>query len=147
MDDIVGQLLTQKYPFRFIDCIVDFEKGKNIVCKKNVTINEYFFNGHFPGNPVLPGVIISEALAQAAILLYKKSGMDEKNDKEYLLKKIQMEYLSKVLPGDSLYIHVEAEKMFSIGGIVNVKAKVNEKIVAKGKIIFGAVDKGGEANE
>lgn len=130
------QILPQEYPFLLIDRVLDLEEGKKIIALKNVTANEHFFVGHFPGQPVMPGVLILEAMAQAAIVLYAKSKHVEKNKVRYYFAKAEIKFKSPVVPGDQLRIEVKAEKMLSSGGIVNATAFVQDKIIAEAIIGF-----------
>ena len=89
--DVTGiqKLLPHRYPFLLVDRVVEFEHGKRVLAYKNVTINEPFFQGHFPGHPVMPGVLVIEALAQAGGLLYQLSQADnEKEGKVFYLVKV-----------------------------------------------------------
>ena len=133
--DFVGEMLPQKYPFRFVDTIVETDSESYIICKKNVTINEFFFQGHFPEEPIVPGVVIIETAAQAAILLYKSIFKDEKG-RIFLLKRTDFEFNSPVIPGDTLIIKITSVKIVESAGIVMAECSVNDVEVAKGKIIM-----------
>jgi len=141
----IQELLPQKYPFLFIDRVLaaDAEK-KKVTCLKNVTINDYFFAGHFPENPVMPGALIMEAMAQASILLYAviKPQIAEKRP-DYYLGKVEVKFLSVVRPGDQLILEAQGVKTFDQAGIVSVKALVNGKLVAEAQIMFGVKAKNG----
>ncbi len=140
-DDEVGRLLPQQYPFRFIDKIIDTDHATYITCLKNVTINEYFFSGHFPNNPVLPGAIIIETAAQSVILLYNQKYSKNSEYYNYLLKKCEMEFNKPVVPGDSIIFQAKTIKMVESAGIFEVKCFVKSEIVAKGKIVFAVVER------
>lgn len=135
----IQEILPQKYPFLFIDRVIDIdESGGKITCLKNLTINDYFFKGHFPDNPVLPGVIIIEALAQASILLFSVLKPDISARKpDYFLGKVEMKFLKPVRPGDQLILEIEKEKIISTAGIVKAVARVKDEISAQGRIVFG----------
>ncbi|WP_026375678.1 3-hydroxyacyl-ACP dehydratase FabZ [Aestuariibacter salexigens] len=102
-------LLPHRYPFLLVDRVTEFEPGKSIKAYKNITINEPCFNGHFPGKPIFPGVLILEGLAQAAGLLgFKTMG---NSDQLYLYAGIDNARFKKpVVPGDQLEFHVELVK-------------------------------------
>lgn len=137
----IREIMPQTYPFLFIDKVMNIIPGKMVRCRKNVSYNEWFFNGHFPDNPVMPGVLISEAAAQSAVLLYLSFCKSTADDIEILLKKIEFEYLKKVKPGDCLEIQIQAIKLTSIGGIVRAECFVENECVAKGNIVFGVIKK------
>ena len=140
----IRSLLPQKYPFLFIDRVVEFEEGKKIVCVKNVSGNEPVFVGHFPDFAIMPGVLIIEAMAQASIILFKKSLPTQQNDKNtvFLLASINNARFTKpVFPGDQLFIEIIVEKIVSKGAIVQATVKVEEKNVAKASLTFGIAEK------
>ncbi|MFM1897319.1 MAG: hypothetical protein RLZZ385_2393, partial [Pseudomonadota bacterium] len=100
----IKEYLPQRYPFLLVDRVVEMELGKSIVAYKNVTINEPFFNGHFPGKPIMPGVLIIEALAQAAGVLGFKS-QEKKPADGYLYYFVGADHVRlrrPVVPGDQL---------------------------------------------
>jgi len=130
------EILPQEYPFLLIDRVLELEEGKRIVAIKNVTVNENFFVGHFPGLPVMPGVLILEAMAQTAIVLYAKTKHVDKNKVRYYFAKAEIKFRAPVIPGDLLRIEVEPEKMLSTGGILKAKGLVDDKIVAEATIGF-----------
>jgi len=130
------EILPQEYPFLLIDRVLELEEGKRIVAIKNVTANENFFVGHFPGLPVMPGVLILEAMAQTAIVLYAKTKHVDKSKVRYYFAKAEVKFKAPVIPGDLLRIEVEPEKMLSTGGILKAKGMVDDKIVAEATIGF-----------
>ena len=139
----IRSLLPQKYPFLFIDKVIEFEEGKRIVCVKNVSGNEPVFVGHFPDFAIMPGVLIIEAMAQASIILFKKSLPTKKDrDEVFLLASVNNARFTKpVFPGDQLFVEISVEKIVSKGAIVQASAKVDEKAVAKATLTFGIADK------
>ncbi|HLE86599.1 MAG TPA: 3-hydroxyacyl-ACP dehydratase FabZ [Candidatus Brocadiaceae bacterium] len=140
----IRSLLPQKYPFLFIDRVVELEEGKKIVCVKNVSGNEPVFVGHFPDFAIMPGVLIIEAMAQASIILFRKSLPTQQNDKNtvFLLASINNARFTKpVFPGDQLFIEIIVEKIVSKGAIVQATVKVEEKTVAKASLTFGIAEK------
>ncbi len=132
--------IPHRYPFLLIDRVLemDIEKG-TIVAQKNVTINEGFFQGHFPGAPIMPGVLIIEALAQTGgILVHQRSNTDKI---AVLLTVDQAKFRRPVWPGDVLHLHCKGIRFSSKGGKVQAEARVEEKVVAEAIIGFALVDK------
>ena len=135
----IQKILPKTYQFLLIDRIEEFEPKKRILSLKNVSYNESFFAGHFPGTPVMPGVLIIEAMAQTAIIFFAKSYQAEmKKDLLYYLGKVEAKFMRPVFPGDQLKIVVEAIKILSTAAIVNATAFVQDKEVARGEIGFSA---------
>ncbi|MBU1045287.1 MAG: 3-hydroxyacyl-ACP dehydratase FabZ [Candidatus Omnitrophica bacterium] len=132
----IQEILPQEYPFLLIDRVLEIEENKRIVAIKNVTMNEHFFTGHFPSEPIMPGVLILEAMAQASIVLYAKSKHVEKSKVKYYFAKADIKWKSPVVPGDQLRIEVDAEKMLLAGGIMSAKALVGERVAAVATIGF-----------
>lgn len=131
------KILPQRMPFVMIDRVVEFEPGKKVVAVKNVTFNEDFFSGHFPGKPVMPGVLIIEAMAQSAIMLFYVKGFQESNNKSsYYLTASKIRFFYPVIPGDQLKIFIEPVKLISSAGIVKASAFVGDKEVASGELTF-----------
>ncbi|MGQ3686039.1 MAG: 3-hydroxyacyl-ACP dehydratase FabZ [Candidatus Loosdrechtia sp.] len=139
----IRSLLPQKYPFIFIDKVVEYEEGKRIICIKNVSCNEPVFVGHFPDFAIMPGVLIIEAMAQASIILFKKSlAVQNGNDTVFLLASIgNARFTKPVFPGDRLHIEITVEKIVSKGAIVQAIVKVDEKSAAKATLTFGIAEK------
>ena len=104
----IKKIIPHRYPFLLLDKVVQLEVNKRIVALKNVTVNEDFFNGHFPEKPVMPGVLIIEAMAQAGVILAKKSVDDIGKNKIIYFMSIEKAHFRKpVEPGDTLYLYVE----------------------------------------
>ena len=138
----VRELVPQKHPFLFIDKVTELQKETRIVCIKNISGNESFFAGHFPDFAIMPGVLIVEALAQASIILFKKSFDTEQNkDKVFLLASANVRFSKPVLPGDQLILEVDIEKVISSAAIVKGVAKVGDKVVTKATLSFGVANK------
>ena len=135
----IMEVLPQRYPFLFIDRVVAIDtEARTITCIKNFSINDYFFQGHFPGNPVVPGVILIEAMAQASILLYAALKPDvAANKPNYFLGRVETKFKKPVFPGDTLIIEVTASKILESSGIVEAKAKAEDDICAQATIAFG----------
>ena len=132
-------LLPHRYPFLLIDRVIELEGYRRAVGIKNVTINEPFFQGHWPGQPIMPGVMILEAMAQlAGLLLLRRL---ENTVKLAVLWSIDEVKLRRaVVPGDQLRIEIEATKVRDTLGRVQAKAKVNEAIVAEAVLTFTLID-------
>lgn len=122
-----------------IDRVTELEPGKKVVAVKNVSYNEEFFSGHFPSQPIMPGVLIIEAMAQASIiLLCSEKNSDSDKKLTYYLGSVKMRFLQPVTPGDQLIITIEPLKVLSAAAIVKAKACVLSKEVATGEISFVA---------
>ena len=135
----IQKILPHRYPFLLIDKITEMEEGKNITGIKNVTINEPFFQGHFPGNPIMPGVLITEALAQTGAVLLLS--LPENKGKLGVFTGINnFKFRRQVVPGDTLTLYAEL-LMYRHGmGKANVKATVDGEIAAMGEISFAVID-------
>ncbi len=134
----IMKILPHRYPFLLVDKIIDFEKGKRCVGVKSVTINEYFFQGHFPGKPVMPGVLIVEAMAQVGGVLMLASE-EHKGKLAYFMAANRIKFRKTVVPGDQLVIEVTSGKIRSKTGTVLTKAFVNGQIVAQAELMFALV--------
>ena len=131
--------LPHRYPFLLVDRVLDYQAGERIHAVKNVTINEPFFNGHFPRHPVMPGVLIIEALAQAAgILSVKTMGTARDEDSVFYFVGIDGARFKKpVFPGDVLNLHVELVRQ------MRGEAKVDGQVVAEAEFMASIVDRDG----
>ncbi|MDF1565648.1 MAG: 3-hydroxyacyl-ACP dehydratase FabZ [Deltaproteobacteria bacterium] len=106
--DRIREILPHRYPFLLVDRVSEVEPGKRLKAYKNVTANEPFFNGHFPERPVMPGVLICEAMAQAAALLaYETSHYEAAENHIYLMGMDDVRFRRPVIPGDRLELEVE----------------------------------------
>ncbi|MFZ2237360.1 MAG: 3-hydroxyacyl-ACP dehydratase FabZ [Dokdonella sp.] len=137
--DISGivKMLPHRYPFLLVDRVLAYEPCKTLVAIKNVTFNEHFFQGHFPGHPVMPGVLIIEALAQASGLLVQLSIAHNPDQKAlfYLVKVDKARFLQVVRPGDQLELHVEQKRMIRNMGQYHCQAKVDGRVVAEAELL------------
>mgnify|MGYP000129693984 CR=1 FL=1 len=139
--DINGimNVLPHREPFLFVDRIISLERGKRAVGIKNVTINDYFFKGHFPGKPVMPGVIIIEAMAQVGGVMMLAS--DENRGKlAYFMAADNLKFRKTVVPGDQLVLEVEAGKIRAKTGQVRGRALVDGKVVAEADLMFALAE-------
>jgi len=135
--EAIQKVLPQRIPFLMIDRVIELEPGKKVIAIKNVTINEKFFAGHFPKTPIMPGVLIIEAMAQSAIMLfYDGQEPVAEQKKTYYLSSVKVRFTNPVVPGDQLKLTVEPVKVISNAAIVNALAEVGGKEVAKGELSF-----------
>lgn len=138
----IQKILPHRYPFLLIDKITEMEEGKSITGIKNVTVNEPFFQGHFPGNPIMPGVLICEALAQAGAVLLL--GMEENKGKLGVFTGINnFKFRRQVVPGDTLVLKAELVTYRHGMGKANVEASVDGSVAAKGEISFAVIENNG----
>lgn len=136
----IMEIIPHRYPFLLVDKIIEFEEGKRAVGIKNVTMNEPFFQGHFPGRPIMPGVLITEALAQVGAVVILSN--PEFKDKFAVFTGIDgFKFKHQVIPGETLRLEVEMTKFRSVMGKANVCAYVGDQIAAKGEISFALVDR------
>ena len=125
------EILPHRYPFLLIDRIVEFEPAKRLVAIKNVTINEPFFQGHFPGYPIMPGVLVVEALAQAGGVIMM-AGMPDRHEKLVVFTGIEKaKFRRPVLPGDQLRLEIEVLAFRSRRGQVQGRALVDGKLACE----------------
>jgi len=137
----IMEFLPHRYPFLLVDRIVEFEELKRIVGIKNVTFNEPFFQGHFPGVPIMPGVLIIEAMAQTGGVLIFKT-LPERDKKLVFLMGIEnAKFRKPVRPGDQLRIEMNVIRVKSRFGKLGGKAFVDDSLVAEAGITFLLVDK------
>lgn len=133
----IFDLLPHRYPFLLVDRVTHFEAGRRLTALKNVTINEPFFQGHFPGHPVMPGVLIIEALAQASGLLVQLTNAEAPSASSlfYLVKVDKARFSSIVGPGDQLVLEVEQKRMIRRMGQFVCRAVVAGKTVAEAELL------------
>jgi beta-hydroxyacyl-ACP dehydratase FabZ len=139
----IMRFLPHRYPFLLVDRIVELEADKRIVGLKNVTINEQFFQGHFPGAPVMPGVLIIESMAQVAGMMIFRDMPDKENKLIYFTGIENAKFRKPVLPGDQLRIEMELLKRRQNFGKMLGKATVDGKLVAEAIVLFAVVDRPG----
>ena len=135
----IKQIIPQRFPFLMLDRVVDIEPGIRIVGLKNLTGNEWFYQGHFPKKSITPGAMISEAIAQTGIVFFYISKPDSHRDVTYLMGSLRVRFIEPVWPGDQMRIEVTPIKLTSTAGICHAKVTVDNRIVTKGE--FGLVAK------
>jgi len=131
------QFLPHRYPFLLVDRVISYEVGKNIVALKNVTMNEQFFAGHFPHHPVMPGVLIIEALAQAAAILTFKTHNHKADDNSvyYFVGIDKARFKKPVMPGDALELHAEIKRFTRGIWWFNARAVVNGQLATEAELM------------
>ena len=138
----IMEILPHRHPFLLIDTIEELEPGVRAVGRKNVTFNEPYFAGHFPGNPVMPGVLIMEALAQAAgILSFKTMGsLPDANSVFYFVGIDNARFKKPVTAGDQLHLHVEITRQMRGIWKYKAEAKVDGEVVAEAELMCAKRD-------
>jgi 3-hydroxyacyl-[acyl-carrier-protein] dehydratase len=128
----IKRLIPHRYPFLFLDRLTDIVPGESAVGIKNVTVNEPFFQGHFPSEPIMPGVLIVEALAQTAGALVSYTlGGEDKDRKVYFMSLEEARFRKPVRPGDTIHLHVEKKQQRGTVWKFSGAAKVDGAIVAE----------------
>jgi len=135
------EIMPHRYPFLLVDRILSCEKGKRVVGIKNVTFNEPFFQGHFPGAPVMPGVLIIEAMAQVGAVLLLQSVPDREKKLIYFMGIDNARFRQPVVPGDQLRFELEVLRQKPKICKVEGKAYVEDKLVAEAVISSFVVDR------
>lgn len=134
----IMRILPHRYPFLLVDKVIDLERGKRAVGIKNVSINEHFFQGHFPGRPVMPGVLLIEAMAQVGGILMLACP-EHRGKLAFFMAAEKVKFRKTVLPGDQLILEVRTKKIRSKTGKVEATAKVLDKVVAEAELMFSLV--------
>ncbi len=144
----VLEYLPHRYPFLLIDRVLSCEAGKRIHAIKNVTVNEPFFSGHFPHHPVMPGVLIIEALAQAAAILSFRTMGHKADDRSvyYFVGIDHARFKRPVGPGDTLVLEVELKRYARSMWIFSATARVNDNVVTEAELMctIRSIDEAGK---
>ena len=140
----IRQFLAHRYPFLLVDKVIQLEPGKSLTAIKNVTINEPFFNGHFPQKPIMPGVLIIEAMAQATGLLSFRTLSDKpRSDLLFMLVGVdKVKFKKPVVPGDQLELRANIIRQKGSIWIFETEARVDGKVVASAEIKTASTDAG-----
>jgi len=134
----IMELLPHRYPFLLVDRVLESQPGERLLAMKNVSVNEPFFQGHFPNAPVMPGVLIIEALAQTTCLLANETA-EVSNNAIYLLVGVdKARFKHQVVPGDQLLLEAELLKRRRGIWVFNAKASVDGKLAASAEIMCTA---------
>ena len=133
----IQKIIPHRFPFLMIDRVLECKPNEKLVAVKNVSVNEYYFRGHFPDEKVMPGVLIIEAMAQAACVYFYFSKNMQGQSLIYYLAKTEARFFHPVVPGDQLIIEVTTVKLMAKAGFVKCKAMVADKLVAEAEIGFG----------
>ncbi|MBL7081504.1 MAG: UDP-3-O-[3-hydroxymyristoyl] N-acetylglucosamine deacetylase [Candidatus Omnitrophica bacterium] len=133
--EAVMRVLPHRPPFLFVDKIIDLEEGKRCVGIKNLTINDYFFKGHFPQRPVMPGVLVIEAMAQVGGVMMLSLAQN-RGKLAYFMAANNVKFRKPVLPGDQLVLEVKAVRIKAKTGHVHAEALVEDKLVAEADLMF-----------
>ena len=139
--EAIFKMLPHRYPFLMIDRVIDYTPDEKITALKNVTMNEPFFQGHFPQKPIMPGVMIVEAMAQAGGLLVQASLLPEKWGQElyYFMGMDQVRFRQQVVPGDQLILKVHILKKRARAIKIAGVAEVDGKVVAQAELMATGV--------
>jgi 3-hydroxyacyl-[acyl-carrier-protein] dehydratase len=143
IQEILG-FLPHRYPFLMIDRIIEFERQKRVVALKNVTINEPFFQGHFPGAPIMPGVLVIEAMAQAGAILMLSELPDREKKLAVFSGIDNAKFRRQVVPGDQLRIEVDVLNFRSRAGRMAGKAYVDGKVACEATLTCMIVPRAAE---
>ena len=137
----IMKMLPHRYPFLLVDRILELEPGTRIVGLKNVTVNEQFFQGHFPGAPVMPGVLVIESMAQVAGVMIYRDLPDRDSKLIYFTGIEGAKFRRPVVPGDQLRIEVDFLNRRNNFGKVDARASVEGKLVAEAVLMFAIIDR------
>ncbi len=137
----IMDFLPHRYPFLLVDRILEYEENQRIVGIKNVTINEPFFAGHFPGVPIMPGVLILESMAQVGGVLVFKTLPERENKLVFFMGVENARFRKPVVPGDQLRIEMLVTRIRTRMGKLSGKAYVEGQLVAEADIMFSMVDR------
>ena len=137
----IMSVIPHRYPLLLIDRVLEIEPKKRIVAIKNVTVNEEFFSGHFPGHPVMPGVLVIEAMAQAGGLLLMNDLPDRETKLFYFTTINNAKFRRPVIPGDQLRIEIEILRLREVFCKLSARALVDGKLVAEAVLSSAMMDR------
>ncbi|MCP4389545.1 MAG: 3-hydroxyacyl-ACP dehydratase FabZ [Gammaproteobacteria bacterium] len=136
------ELLPHRYPFLLVDRVVEIEQGKSLSAIKNVSINEPFFQGHFPNQPIMPGVLILEAMAQATgLLAFSDMGEAHKTQLYMLVGIDKARFRGQVVPGDQLVLNISLKRNMRGIGMYQCHALVDGEVVAEAEMMCSAQER------
>jgi len=133
----IKAIIPQRFPFLMLDRVIEIEPGVRVVGLKNLSGNEWFYQGHFPKRAITPGAMICEAIAQTGIVFFSIS-QPTKRDVTYLMGSLKIRFLEPVWPGDQMLIEVTPVRLMAEAGIFNAKVKVGTRVVSKGEFAMSA---------
>lgn len=139
-------ILPHRYPMLLVDRVLEIDPGKRVVGLKNVSMNEPFFMGHWPGQPVMPGVLIVECMAQVSAIMML-SLPDHESQLAFIAGIDKMRFRKPVYPGDAMILEAVMQKKRGPMGVVHIKAHVEGELVAEGEIMFALKDRDTSAEE
>jgi beta-hydroxyacyl-ACP dehydratase FabZ len=137
----IMEILPHRYPFLLVDRILSIEDGRRVVGIKNVTVNEPFFQGHFPGHPVMPGVLIVEAMAQVGAVLLLRGVPDRRSKLVYFAGIDGAKFRRPVVPGDTVRFEVQVLKLRSRSARLRGEAYVGDTLVAEAELFSSMIDR------
>lgn len=143
--DGIREILPQQPPMIYIDRVLSLVPGVEIRCLKNVSGSEWFFQGHFPGFAVMPGAVVVEGIAQAAILLFvlsrESSLVEEPGNQVFLFSGARLSFLRPIIPGDQIVYCVRPQKIISTGGVVRAEVRVGNDIAVEASLTFAVTSR------
>jgi len=132
--DAIKAILPHRAPFLFVDCVVELERHIRIVAERDLSTDDPFFAGHFPGEPLMPGVLVAEALAQTSGLLI---GLSSGQERDFVLASVNIKFFTPARPGDTLRMESRHVKQFGTLIQFAVTAFVGDTIIARGTLALG----------
>ncbi|MEM9291781.1 MAG: 3-hydroxyacyl-ACP dehydratase FabZ [Acidobacteriota bacterium] len=139
----IRKILPHRYPFLLVDRVLEIERSKRIVAVKNVTVNEPFFNGHFPNHPVMPGVLIVEGMAQAGGILLMANFRDRESKLIYFMGIDKARFRRPIVPGDTVRFEIDVLRLRESYAKIAAKAIVDGELAAEATLSSGIVDSTG----